>query len=380
MSRAGVYIHIPFCAQKCNYCDFYSVSYDSELAVKYIEALVNQIESFDIATGFSERRREADAVYFGGGTPSLLCERDGARVIDAVSRRFKLDSESEITLELNPETASPEKLLGLKAIGINRLSVGVQSTDNGTLHGLGRKHTAKHAIAAIEHAYDAGFRNISADVMLALPGENENTLKKTLDDLTKLPITHISAYLLKIADGTPFGVNPPQGIPDEDTQADIYEFCCAYLLDKGFAQYEISNFAKPGFESRQNMKYWSCDDYIGFGAAAHSCIDGKRYSFLPDINQYINVCKHRGNYGDPYSGMCFEGEITPQDYIMLRLRTRQGLDLGELYKRYNYKLNKHQAETIKQYKANGLLAFEDGSVALTVRGMLVSNSIIAGII
>ena len=375
MNRLGIYIHVPFCAAKCRYCDFFSVDYDEGTASWYVDAVVNQLSAFCA----DKERHEADTVYFGGGTPSLLHGHDIARVVDAVSRHMNITAECEITLELNPETAKPEKLKSLWDAGINRLSVGVQSTDEKTLGILGRRHSAGQATRAIELAHKAGFNNISADIMLALPEETEKTLTGTLDDLTALPLKHISAYMLKIADGTPFGSNPPSGIPGDAEQAGLYEYCCAYLEEKGFGQYEISNFAKIGFESRHNMKYWNCDDYLGLGAAAHSSLEGKRYSFGRDIAGFIKDCGNEQPAGF-LSALDYEGEVTAEDYIMLRLRTTEGLDTNELYKLYNHRLDIQKLKLIERYRAGGFLTTEDNKIALTVKGMLVSNAIIVDLI
>jgi putative oxygen-independent coproporphyrinogen III oxidase len=375
MNRLGIYIHIPFCAAKCRYCDFYSVGYDEGTASRYVDAVVNQLLAFCA----DKERREADTVYFGGGTPSLLREREIARVVDAVSRHMNITADCEITLELNPETATPEKLKSLRDAGINRLSVGVQSTDEKTLEILGRRHSAGQAKRAIALAHKAGFESISADIMLALPEENERALTGTLDALTALPLKHISAYMLKIADGTPFGSNPPLGIPDDAEQAGLYEYCCAYLEEKGFGQYEISNFAKTGFESRHNMKYWNCDDYLGLGAAAHSSLGGRRYSFGRDITGFIRAYDKEQSAGF-LSVLDFEGEVTAEDYIMLQLRTTEGLDTNELYEQYNYKLDIQKLKLIERYRAGGFLTTQDNKIALTVKGMLVSNAIIVDLI
>ena len=372
----GIYIHIPFCIAKCRYCDFYSVGYNGSLAPQYIDAVISQLSDF----GKDGERREVDTVYFGGGTPSLLEERDVARVVDAVSRQMDISKNCEITLELNPETATPQKLRNLKQAGINRLSIGVQTTDEKTLGVLGRRHSAGQAVRAIETADQAGFENISADIMLALPDETENTLAKTLDDLTSLPLGHLSAYMLKIADGTPFGKEMPDGIPDDTEQAELYEYCCEYLTEKGFGQYEISNFARPGLESQHNLKYWNCDDYLGLGAAAHSNIGAKRYSFPRDIGKFIETYGKKEKSGGWEAALDFEGDVSAEDYIMLRLRTTEGLDLEELYSKYKYKLGIQKQALIERYQRGGFLREEGNVIALTVKGMLVSNAIIVDLI
>lgn len=366
----GIYVHVPFCARKCPYCDFYSQAFDKEMTARYIDALCNQTAGFG--------RRAAATVYFGGGTPSLLFAADVARVLDAVARRFDLAADAEITLELNPETASIQKLRDLRAAGVNRLSVGVQSTDPATLHAAGRRHTAAQALDALDTARAAGFDNISADVMIGLPGDSEETLGQTLRTLAQRPVTHLSAYLLKLMPGTPFGEAPPAGIPDDDSQAALYEYTVDLLRDQGFAQYEISNFAKPGFESRHNLLYWNLDDYIGMGPAAHSSLEGKRYSFPPDLDAFLRCFAHAST--DWRQGLEAEGDVTAADYIMLQLRLNSGLSLRKLYDEYKYELNIQERGLLTQFERAGLLTFEDDTARLSTRGMLVSNSIIAALI
>ncbi len=372
MAETGVYIHIPFCRQKCPYCDFYSVAHDGALAAQYIDALRSQLREVE--------RRAADTVYFGGGTPSLLQAREIARVLDAVARQLQLASDSEITLEANPETISPTMLRGWKDAGINRLSIGVQSTDDATLRTIGRQHTANQARTAIEQAHAIGFQTISADIMLGLPNETEATLSKTLASLCALPLTHVSAYMLKRMEGTPFASTPPAGLPDDDAQADLYLQCCEQLEQYGFIQYEISNFAKPGFESRHNLKYWNCDDYIGLGAAAHSSLDGQRYRMPPDLRAFFETYKSTES-AQPFSARLVpEGAVTAADYIMLQLRLNAGLSETQLYSRFHYRFNQQQIHLLQRYAVLGLAQRNGDRLALTRQGMLVSNTILSSLL
>lgn len=372
MAKTGIYIHIPFCARKCPYCDFYSVCYREDTAKLYTGALLCQLSIFE--------RRAADTIYFGGGTPSIVEPHEIFRMIEFIAQRMDLDKDSEITLELNPETATKAKLLDLKVAGINRLSIGVQTTADHLLQRIGRQHTAQQAFAAIRAAHDAGFQNISADLMLALPGDSVSSLTRSLKDICSLPVSHISAYLLKIMSGTKFGEFPPTNIPDDDTQAELYEMACGILSDYGFAQYEISNFARPGFESRHNLKYWNCEDYIGLGAAAHSSVGGKRYSFARDIQLFIDFYSDQHPPNQPMLNLQYEGDVTAQDYIMLQLRMVHGLSFNKLYKLYNYHFDQQKVDTLRRYAAQGLLTMTSDTVALTTRGMLVSNAILASIL
>lgn len=372
MEKTGLYIHIPFCARKCFYCDFFSVPYNVDSAEPYVTALINQLRSFP--------RREVDTVYFGGGTPSLLPARDLARLLEAVARHMTLERGAEITLELNPETASPDRLAELHGAGINRLSVGLQSADDETLRRIGRRHTAAQVVKAIEQAAAIGFENISVDIMLALPGQTPDLLNQTLAIAGNLPVSHVSAYLLKLADGTPFGRQPPSGLPDDDAQAALYEQCVSRLNMLGFRQYEISNFARPGFESRHNLKYWLCQPYLGLGPGAHSGLDGRRYRFAPDLDTYLELYLKESDVPCAEKAFISEGAFTVEDAIMLRLRLAAGLDLDEIYKLYNFRLNEQSVLFIEACARQELLFYDGQTVRLSIKGMLVSNAIISGIL
>lgn len=370
ISGCGIYIHVPFCARKCGYCDFYSRPFDEELAARYLDALLCQLGGID--------RRAAATVYFGGGTPSLLSAADVGRVVDAVARRLDLAADAEITLELNPETATSQKLRAWRAAGVNRLSVGVQTLNDDTLRAIGRGHTAAQARDTLLAAREAGFGNVSADVMLGLPGEDIAALGRTLDSLLALPLAHVSAYLLKLMPGTPMGDVPPAGLPDDDSQAALYEYGVARLNDAGLYQYEISNFARPGRQSRHNRLYWDCGDYYGLGPAAHSSIDGRRYSCPSDLDTYM--ARYQSGRQPFIAPLDYEGDVTAADYTMLQLRMTDGLSLSKLYDLYNFRLNEQRIALVRQYRQAGLLAFDGETLRLTVQGMLLSNSIMAALI
>ena len=356
----ALYIHIPFCLRKCPYCDFYSVPFDEALADKYTQTICGVLRSkrFDIG--------RVSTVYFGGGTPSLLSGRHIAAMLDAASQSCGIGDGAEITLELNP--AASANFRELRGIGINRLSIGVQSAIGSELAALGRLHTAEEARAAILSAHDAGFDNISADLMLGIPGQTPDTLARSIGFLAEMPVCHISAYMLKIEEGTPFY---DRGIsPDDDLAADLYLQTVQSLQRRGFAQYEISNFAKPGMYSRHNMVYWQLGDYLGLGPAAHSFLAGERFSFGRDMAAFSD---------NPMSALKNEGPGGGCDeYIMLGLRLSEGLDLGELENRYNIDtaLFLKKAGPFIQAK---LAKLENGRLFLTPEGFLVSNGIIAGL-
>ena len=364
----GIYIHVPFCLTKCPYCDFYSVcDRDGSLKDAYAGALLRQIEAMPDLS--------ADTVYLGGGTPSQLSLSQIGSVIDALSARNMIADGCEITMEANPADCSEEMLSGLKSIGINRLSLGIQSNDDNILRRLGRRHSAAEGLAALTAAARI-IGNVSADIMLAVPEQDISSAIRTCDGYHRCGASHISAYLLKCVPGTPFGDDPPADVPDDDQAADIYEAVSGHLKGLGYGHYEISNYALPGRESRHNLKYWDCEDYIGLGPAAHSCYKGKRYSCTPDIRSYIAQNWSSETF---FSSLNEEGVLDAEDYIMLQLRLRHGLDLGSLRKRFGV-IPELPEDFIAECINKGLLIKDDNIIKLTESGFLVSNSIISEII
>ncbi|MCM1381582.1 MAG: radical SAM family heme chaperone HemW, partial [Muribaculaceae bacterium] len=272
----GLYIHVPFCARKCRYCDFYSVT-DLSLAEEYVRAAVRNISRID---------GKFDTVYFGGGTPSLLTAEQISQILSAA----EILPNAEISMECNPNSVTENYLREIRAAGVNRLSFGVQSFCDDELKMLGRLHSAKEAVSAVNSARAAGFENISADIMLAVSGQTEKSLLKSLEVLGELPLTHVSAYMLKVEEGTPLSRDKKLlgEIPTEDETAEMYLLAVQTLGKFGFKQYEISNFAKRGFECRHNLKYWLCGEYYGIGPAAHSFVDGERYCCPKDVVEFIS--------------------------------------------------------------------------------------------
>lgn len=263
MSNPGLYIHVPFCRKKCPYCDFYSVGYREELAERYADAVIRNLRYYN---------EDYDTVYFGGGTPSLMA-RQIPRILDEVHRT----ASAEVTVECNPLEMDKETLKILRGCGVNRLSVGIQSAVDGELAALGRTHTFEQARQAVLTANKVGFYDISADIMIGTPGQTAETLTRTIGELGNLPLTHISAYMLKIEPNTVFGKKPP-ALPDEDETAELYLSEVRLLENARFMQYEVSNFARRGMTSRHNLKYWRREEYLGIGAAAHSFYKGKRFA------------------------------------------------------------------------------------------------------
>ena len=349
----GLYLHIPYCLAKCRYCDFYSAGASRGVPDEYVDALIARIKA--MCPGRPE------TVYFGGGTPSLLSPTQVCRLLKAAGPL----PGAEITLEANPETVDEKKLAGFRAAGVGRLSLGVQTADDASLARLGRPHTAAQSKAALAAAKAAGFENITGDIMLALPHYTREEFDRTLALLAEGGAAHISAYLLKIEPGTPFGRDVPAGLPGEDEAANLYLYAVDELAKAGYAQYEISNFARPGFEGRHNLLYWDCRDYLGLGPAAASCMGGRRFSFGRSTADFL-----AGAAPAP------EGECTGADYIMLRLRLAEGLRLSLLKERYGLAFDESRLAFIRRCVAAGYALFDGDRLALTPRGMLVQNSIL----
>ncbi len=352
MKNIGLYIHVPFCVRKCRYCDFYSVT-DLSLTDLYTSAVIRNIK----ACGYS-----FDTVYFGGGTPSLLTPQQ----IGAILSAAVIAPNAEISMECNPNSVTENYLREVRLAGVNRLSFGVQSFDDNELKMLGRLHNSAQAIKAIETAKKVGFNNISADLMLAVSGQTFDSLRRSLDAVAKLPLTHISAYMLKVEEGTPLAADKKllAQIPDEDDTADMYLEAVQKLGEAGFEQYEISNFARDGFECRHNLKYWRCEEYLGIGPAAHSFINGKRFACPKDLKKFI--------FSEIQDTITLDDGGSAEEKAMLALRlTKEGLLLDE------YPEAERRAEMLIK---GGLLKKEEGTLRLTPEGCLVSNQIICRLI
>ncbi|HOR22213.1 MAG TPA: radical SAM family heme chaperone HemW [Ruminococcus sp.] len=363
MSSLGLYFHVPFCGRKCGYCDFYSVCYRKEQAELYIQAVLRNIRHY------SDLSRCTDTVYFGGGTPSLLAPEQLRQILDEARDSFRLAENGEITLEANPSTLTLEKLQKLREIGINRLSIGVQSMNDEELSLLGRTHTAARAEKAVLEAAQAGFGNISCDLMIGLPGQTPQLLGRFIEKMAALPIQHISAYILKIEAGTPFDCDQIRGaLPGEDAQSELYLKAVEMLEKLGFSQYEVSNFAKPGFESRHNCRYWKCLDYIGIGPSAHSCCGGKRFAADPDIQRFVESPVQPVTVTD-------EAPCGFEERAMLLLRLREGLLLSD-FPEHRKAIERKLPPLIKA----GYAETDGERICLTAKGFLMSNSVITYLI
>ena len=365
MSCDALYVHIPFCESKCPYCDFYSVKADGDLMDRYIGALERALKTQPY------RIQQLDTVYFGGGTPSALGGRRLTRLMDAVRRTFTISPDAEITVECNPQSALEPVLRALRGAGVNRLSFGMQSADDRQLRALGRRHTAGGFAAAVKAARQCGFERLSFDLMLATPGQTNADIDSAVKLCAQLGAEHVSAYLLKIEQGTPFAERHIEAeCPDEDGQAGLYLHAVEALARQGYEQYEISNFARGGCVARHNLKYWDGSEYLGVGPAAHSFVNGRRFFFPRDLAAFLQA-------DEPFS-LCVDDGLGggAQEYILLRLRLTEGVvwkTLAARFPGYDARALHEKARRIP----DGLVVSDMRGLRLTPQGFLVSNAVIA---
>jgi oxygen-independent coproporphyrinogen-3 oxidase len=356
----GLYIHVPFCDGKCPYCDFYSVAGAPERMDRYTEAVLRSITLFP-------EKFEADTLYFGGGTPSLLGAGRLLSILEAAARHFSLTAAAEITVEANPGSVDFALLSALRGGGVNRLSLGVQAPADETLALLGRRHSAKDALLAAETASRAGFHNLSVDLMLALPGQRPEDMGEAARFADDLGACHLSAYLLKVEPGTPFA---RRGFSvDEEQSAAIYLEAVRQFEARGFVQYEISNFARDGRVSRHNLKYWNCEPYLGLGPSAHSFCDRRRFFMPRDLTAFCSAADPLALAVDDGPGGGFE------EYAMLRLRLTEGLDTKLCARRFGVSY-RALFKNARPRDAAGLLRTAKGVIRLTPDGFIVSNAVI----
>jgi len=372
VKNLGIYVHIPFCRSKCEYCDFYSLGggRNKEAMGRYLSALCQHIqESAALAPDYA-----VDTVYFGGGTPSFFGAEGLERILAEITRRFHMEKNPEISLEANPDSVSLRELKSLRRAGFNRISLGVQSDDDAMLKRLGRPHDYEQARYAVASARRAGFENLSVDLMYGLPGQTRSAWEQTLKHVLDLEPEHLSCYGLKVEEGTPlWEYREYANLPDDDAQADMYLAAVEILERAGLHQYEISNFARTGFSCRHNLKYWLGEEYLSFGPTAASNFAGKRFTVQRDLEGYI-----QGIAGDGI--ILSECEDVPMreragEYVMLRLRTLQGVEKEEYMKSFLLPFAPLE-KLLQKYAREGMAVEEQGRWHLTPKGFLVSNAII----
>lgn len=368
----GLYIHIPFCRSKCPYCDFYSMPKNAGVIENYCSALKDEIETGKRTKKFTfNSDLSFDTVYFGGGTPSVLTAYQLGDILDTAGNSYNISSDAEITVECNPSTVNEEYFKILTAYGVNRISLGLQSAVDSERRSLGRLADKNQVQKCIEYARKSGIDNISLDVMLGVPSQTIDSLNETADFLINADVPHISAYMLSIEEGTVFHKKKNSlNLPDEDTVCDIYSLLAKRLEKSGFEHYEISNFAKKGYESRHNLKYWQCEEYLGLGPSAHSFIDGKRFYFERSTDDFISGCEA---VFDDLGG-------DSEEFLMLGLRLKKGISAGEYKKRFECDIPHSFTKNAKRFIQSGHMSFDGDAYTLTQSGMLISNYIISSLI
>ncbi|HXG85394.1 MAG TPA: radical SAM family heme chaperone HemW [Pyrinomonadaceae bacterium] len=371
MPEAGIYIHIPFCRSRCSYCDFATdVFKNVETVERYVSALAKEIELF------SNEIKSADTIYFGGGTPSLLTAKQLEKILNAVHKNFSVASNAEVTMEMNPATVSLPTLREYKNLGVNRASFGAQTFDDTELKRLGRRHSAADVRETIELLREANFDNVSFDLIAGLPRQTLEDWERNLDEALKLNPEHLSLYLLEVHEGTPLAEQiraERQPLPDEDSAAEMYQSMLSKTAEKGYGQYEISNFSLPGFESKHNSKYWLCAPVYAFGVSAHS-FDGRqtRRSNERDTLKYVRLVENNQSPVDEKIPVDLKSE-----FVFLGLRLSNGIDLSDYKRRFGADLIEEYKEDLRRLAEADLIEIAENRLKLTKKGFLFSNEVFA---
>lgn len=368
----GIYVHIPFCLKKCNYCDFCSFSdIDEKTREKYILTLIDEIKSYK-----SQRKLSVNTVFFGGGTPSLLSVSEFHSICEAIADSFDISDVKEFTLEANPKTVTKQKLEAFKNCGVNRVSIGLQSIHDNELKILGRIHNFEDFKAAYNVTLESGISNINVDVMYGIPEQTVDSFRMTLEALIQMKPAHISAYGLILEEKTKFwDIRDSLPLPDEDAECDMYELACGYLASYGYNHYEISNYALSDKSSRHNLKYWHNEEYIGFGVSAYSYFSGKRYGNSSKLSEYLSENSRQ---------YVSEEILSPSDkkyeHAMLALRLKEGISLSEYEGLFGESFLPGREEKILRYIKAGYMTRTDDRIALTEKGFYISNTVLTDLL
>ena len=376
MEKLGIYVHIPFCKKKCKYCDFISFSCDEEIYTKYVEALINEIKN--TSKNIISSIHEVSTIYIGGGTPSLIDSKYIEEIIETIYQNIRVAGNAEITIEVNPGTVTSEKLETYKKLGINRLSIGLQTTDNELLSLIGRIHTYEEFLDTYNMAREIGFTNINVDLMLALPTQTEKMLVDSLLKVINLNPNHISLYSLILEEGTVLEKEIEEGkykLVDEELERKMYHKTKNILEKNGYNHYEISNFAKKGFESKHNLDCWDQREYLGFGLAAHSYYRNKRFSNTNDLDEYINNISKFNFTKNVEVHELQDREAKAKEFMLLGLRKINGVSISEFERRFRVHPLFYFRFEISRLDEEGLLEVELDDIRLTKKGLDLANQV-----
>ena len=376
--KLGIYAHIPFCKSKCGYCDFCSHAPAKGEADRYLNALMLHMQDFSRAAA----NCAVDTVFIGGGTPTLLTKKQMKALIECIRESFAVEKDAEWTVEANPGTVDKGYLRALLSMGVNRISFGFQSASDIELRALGRIHTRDEFAESFRAARAAGFCNINVDLMYGIPHQTEESFAKTLAYVKALDPEHISVYGLKIEEGTPFYAKRDRlPLPDEETEYKMYRKAHSFLESFGYKHYEISNFARPGFASRHNMRYWLAETYLGFGVSAHSYFQKQRYAYTDDMEAYMCEMEHPQNMSAILSECTdIDAAMQETEYVMLRMRLFDGLGLQDYSRTFGIDFLQKYGERLKRYVDGGFVKLDAARCAFTAKGMYVSNYILSDIL
>ncbi len=376
MKESALYIHIPFCDHKCIYCDFYSIITEDNI-LPYLNSLKKEIEYYSNYYSFD---RIYTSIYFGGGTPSLMEPEYIYDIISVINEFYNISDTAEITLETNPGTVDQKKLRAFYNIGINRISIGIQSFDENELKFLTRIHSRDTAIKTVYDAHEAGFNNINIDLIFNLPGQTKDKWRSNLNFAVQLPVTHISAYSLILERGTILNKMVIDGkvkIQDDDYDADLYEICLDFLEENNFKQYEVSNFAKDGFECIHNNAYWRYKDYLSFGTSSHSFVNGKRWWNYSSLKKYISEIKNNNNAVANFEYITKKQKL--DEYIMLAIRSK-GLNVKEFRNMFGEDWLRTNSSYLTKLKENNFILINEGIIKLTKSGYALCDEILGNIL
>ena len=375
MKSVGIYVHFPFCASKCKYCNFNSTADLNDMQLDYFHALLREIKMY------GNTKKSVDTIFIGGGTPSIMFDGCITTLLSEIRKNFCIEPDAEITIEANPNSVTVAKAQEWSMAGVNRVSIGLQTSNPNVLKLIGRVHTTKDYINAVEMVRNAGISNINTDILVGLPRQKMSHLKHTLKLITKLQCSHISVYSLILEEDTPLYqmvTHNEVKLPSEEKAVTMYNFAYRYLKDNGYTRYEVSNFAKKTYECKHNLHTWQLGEYLGFGAGAHGYLDGTRYNNYSNIHKYIEEIN--SNKKPIELSEKISRQESFEEYVMLGLRTKYGIDTDDIKLRFKIDLLKDKKETINSLLSNGLINLVYNRIIATDSGFQVLNRIILDLV